>query len=225
MHLRNHGQDPTDTTALKTAIAVQVHEITQPRQNTLVLHPSFVTQDFDLLRFQAAAQNQLPSPDSQSTTPRSTSDSSSSPSPAYSTHLISSPYNTPGHYLDLAPLSETSRLFALALTALKPTRPDYATAPYSASLNFDAVLSLLSTLCTSSNFSWPTTSFYLVTFHSQLKPNIDQDWLYKLDFESHREACESGGLLKYWFGGPNGERRNLATCKRLYIFLFETLFF
>jgi hypothetical protein len=70
IHLPNRSQDPTDTTALKTAIAVQVHEIPPPRQNTLVLHPSFVTQDFDLLRFEAAAQNQLPSQDSQSTTPR-----------------------------------------------------------------------------------------------------------------------------------------------------------
>jgi hypothetical protein len=37
--------------------------------------------------------------------------------------------------------------------------------------------------------------------------------LYKLDYESHAEACESGGLLKYWFGKADGERRNLATCK------------
>lgn len=208
----------TDTTALKAAISSQVHSPPQPRQATLVLHPSFVTQDFDLLRFSAAAQNQLPSLDSQSTTPRSTSDSdsSSSPSPAYSTHLISSPYNTPGHYLDLAPLSTPSRLFALALTALKPTRPDYATAPYALSLDFAAVLSLLSTLCAASRFTWPTTSFYLVTFHSQLRHGVDQDWLYKLDCESHREACESGGLLKYWFGkadlADGGARRNLATC-------------
>lgn len=223
-HVPEHDRScTTDTTALKSAITIQVHSLAQPRQDTLVLHPSFVTQDFDLLRFSAAAQNQLPCPDSQSTTPKSPSDSdfsssdtSSSPSPAYSTHLISSPYNTPGHYLDLTPLSEPSRLFALALTALKPVRPDYATAPYSLSLNFSSVLSVLSTLCTTSNFAWPTTSFYLVTFHSQLKPAIDQDWLYKLDFESHREACESGGLLKYWFGkadlGEGGERRNLATC-------------
>jgi hypothetical protein len=46
-----------------------------------------------------------------------------------------------------------------------------------------------------------------------------------LDYESHREACESGGLLKYWFGGPSEERRNLATCKHLDIFPFRMFFF
>ena len=134
----------TDTTALKTAIT---HSLPPTNQETLVLHPSLVTQDFDLLRFSAAAQNQIPSLASQPTTPRSTNDSSpSSPSPAHSHHLISSPYNTPGHYLDLRPLPTPSLLFALALTALKPTRPDYATAPYPLSLNFPTVLAHLSTL-------------------------------------------------------------------------------
>lgn len=29
---------------------------------------------------------------------------------------------------------------------------------------------------------------------------------------SHAEATQSGGLLKYWFGVPDTEGRNLATC-------------
>lgn len=215
----------------KLLATTEVHEITNsstsPQDfsssyNTiLILNPSFITTDFDALRFDAAASNQLPSADSYHTTPRthsdsgSDSDSASRPlSPVYSTNLISSPYNTPGHYLDLSTLSTPSRLFALALTALQPTHPNYAIEPYTSSLNFPSVLSLLQALCKLERVTWRETSFYVVVFRSQLRQGVDQEWLYKLDFESHREACESGGLLKYWFGKADldGERRNLATC-------------
>lgn len=190
--------------------------IPSSKQETLILNPSFITSDFDALRFEAAAYNQLPSPDSQFATPTSGSDSDSdSPSPAYSTNLISSPYNNPGHYLDLSRLPVPSRLFALALTALQTIHSSYATSPYSSSLNFDTVLSVLRNLAQREGVEWQETSFYVVVFRSQLKDGVDQEWLYKLDYESHREACESGGLLKYWFGKADleGERRNLATCK------------
>lgn len=206
----------TDIVPVKPAATAHVHEIAQSRPSTLVLNPTFVTQDFDALRFEAAAHNQLPSPDSTFSTPGSgtESDSDSSPSPAYSTLLISSPYNTPGHYLDLTTLTTPSLLFALALTSLKPARPDYATAPYPSALNFPTVLSTLRSLLSQTSYHWPPTTFYVVIFRSILNRGVDQDWLYKLDFESHREACESGGLLKYWFGKADleGERRNLATC-------------
>lgn len=205
----------TDESLSKPAVTNTAYETGKPRLSTLVLNPAFVTQDFDALRFEAAAQNQLPSPDSNFTTPGSNASSDTdSPSPAYSTNLISSPYNTPGHYLDLSTLRTPSLLFALALTALQPARPDYATAPYPLALNFPVVLSTLRSLLSTTSSPWPTTHFYVVIFRSILRPNVDQDWLYKLDFESHREACESGGLLKYWFGKADlgGERRNLATC-------------
>ncbi|KAH3951008.1 hypothetical protein HBI56_086010 [Parastagonospora nodorum] len=174
---------------------------------TLVLNPAFITQEFDLLRFHAAAFDQLPKTngDGGTQTPSTTS-------PAYSTLLISSPYNNPGHYLDLANVTTPSLLFAKALTALAPTSSDYATAPYTEALNFDRVFDLLQDLSIESGFSYPETEFYVVVFESKLKAGIDQEWLYKLDYESHREACESGGLLKYWFGKADGERRNLATC-------------
>ena len=55
-------------------------------------------------------------------------------------------------------------------------------------------------------------------FRSKLKPLIDTEYLYKLDEESHREAVGSGGLLKYWFGAGDGQRRNLATCEFLLFF-------
>lgn len=204
-----------------------------PHDPSLVLNPAFVTQEFDLLRFEAAAYEQILTgnslPRTTPSAPRTkTSDSdvrisgdeepqtevaSNDTEQLYSTNLISSPYNNPGHYLDLTSLPLPSLLFAKALSALAPTRPDYATAPYASSLNFSAVLSVLRSLAADAGTVFPASSFYVVVFRSQLKEGIDGDWLYKLDYESHREACESGGLLKYWFGRGSGERRNLATCE------------
>jgi hypothetical protein len=206
----------SDISSSKSTITTTVHEIPAPTPHStaLVLDPKSVTQDFDALRFHAAAHTQLLSTDSSLSIPDSNSDSDAPLT--YSTLLISAPYNNPGHYLDLSALPLPSSLFAQALTALQPTRPDYATAPYLQVLNFPTILSELRRLCTLTNTHWRRTSFYVVIFRSQLHPGVDQDWLYKLDYESHREACESGGLLKYWFGkadlSENGERRNLATC-------------
>lgn len=209
----------TPTKVQESTDASSPQDLPSSDNSTLILNPTFITTDFDALRFEAAAYNQLPSADSQHTTPTTPLDSDSdsisrSLSPVYSTSLISSPYNAPGHYLDLSTLAKPSRLFALALTALQPTQPAYATSPYTSSLNFDTVLGVLRHLIARETFPWKQTSFYVVVFRSRLRPNIDQDQLYKLDFESHREACESGGLLKYWFGRADldGERRNLATC-------------
>ncbi|KAI4919605.1 hypothetical protein J4E90_001742 [Alternaria incomplexa] len=173
-----------------------------------LLDPRFISTDFDKLRFEAAAHEQLTLRNEQS---NKTALRAEQPS---STLLISSPYNIPGHYLDLSSphLTASSRLLALALTVLKPATPTYATASYTQALNFDSVLTALRELIARENFTWRETSFYVVVFRSQLKEGIDEEYLYRLDEESHREACESGGLLKYWFGKADGERRNLATC-------------
>lgn len=186
-----------------------------PSTTIPVRHPSLITKEFDLLRFEAAAFDQLPKV--------STSQDQVS-TEEESTDLISSPYNNPGHYLSLPSLPLSSQLFAKALTALRPVVPDYATAPYTDALNFDDVLRELRHLLqqTTPTLAWSETSFYVVIFRSKLKPDIDNDWLYKLDYESHREACESGGLLKYWFGKSDEvERRNLATCTFFLTFLFS----
>lgn len=188
---------------------------TTPSQSTnlsiaLVLNPTLITTDFDLLRFSAAAYDQLPKDHQHSALDPKT----------LSTSLISSPYNNPSHYLDLSTLPLPSLLFAKALTALAPLTPAYATTPYAEALNFNHVLSVLRELVNVSTetvrgFEWPETSFYVVVFSSELKPRaqMDEERLYKLDYESHREACESGGLLKYWFGKTSEVgRRNLATC-------------
>lgn len=188
-----------DTTVPQAS--AKINTVTTTTAGETVLDPSSVTQDFDDLRFSAAAALQLPT--------------ATTNSPALSSLLISSPYNNPGHYLDLSTLDVPSLIFAKALTALKPLRSDYATADYMSALDFSAVLFLVRRFSRELAHTWTSHTFYVVIFRSQLKPDANSDLLYQLDYESHREACESGGLLKYWFGKTDGERRNLATCKCL----------
>lgn len=204
---------------VKRNVSVEAKEIVQLENlqydNTLLLHHTSVTDDFDSLRFEAAAATQLVD-----TTKQDVS------SQQLSHHLVSSPYNDSAHLLDLRRLTPQSLLFAKALTHLKPTRPDYATANYVDSLNFDEVLASLRNLIKveqthgDRTFQWKRWSFYVVVFRSVLKPDIDNDRLYLLDAKSHQEATESGGLLKYWFGKCSDERKNLATCK----FCFSSFF-
>lgn len=132
---------------------------------------------------------------------------------ANSNLIVSSPYHSPSHLLDLRTLSVQPRLFARALALMEPSRPDYATADYLDSFNWPVIMAKLRSLACEEGIQWSQQSFYTVIFRSKLNPNINRDLLRRLDEESHREAAESGGLLKYWFGVPNGERRNLATCK------------
>lgn len=127
--------------------------------------------------------------------------------------IISSPYTSRAHLLDLHTLDPPSQLLAQSLTLLTPTRPDYATAPYHEAFNWSTVFTHLHDLARASHYAWTSPhSFYVVVFRSTLAPDIDVDWLGKLDEESHREATDSGGLLKYWFGTANAHRKNLATC-------------
>ncbi|KAK4548464.1 hypothetical protein LTR36_009374 [Oleoguttula mirabilis] len=128
------------------------------------------------------------------------------------THIVSSPYTDFANQLDLRTLDQQTRLFAFALTFLGPLCTDYATAPYMASFNWPAVFYHLRALCAQASIQWERQEFYLVIFRSQLRQGVDRDRLGQLDKESHREACESGGLLKYWFGSCDGDMRNLATC-------------
>jgi hypothetical protein len=191
-----------------------------PLRSVSLLHPNHITTDFDAHRFQAAAHSQLiysslptaQNPNGASITHPQAEDANGESS--CSDQLITSPYNKPLHYLSLTTpaLPLPSLLFALALTALQPTLTTYATAAYTSALNLDVVLGVLRALVRSEGVEWPETRFYVVVFRSKLKEQIDSDYLYKLDEESHAEACASGGLLKYWFGKSDSERRNLATC-------------
>lgn len=132
------------------------------------------------------------------------------------TVLISSPYAGPEHLLHLDTLEIQNRLMALALSSLSPARPDYATAAYQQAFDWDRVVALLATLAREQRITWEKQSFYVVEFRSKLKENIDNDRLFLLDQKSHAEATASGGLLKYWYGIPDSERYNLATCKDIH---------
>ncbi|KAL4766149.1 uncharacterized protein BDW70DRAFT_125459 [Aspergillus foveolatus] len=126
--------------------------------------------------------------------------------------LITSPYTTREHLLDLSTLDTPNRLLAQALTILTPVCPDYATAPYTESFNWDSVFLTLNSLAAKEGYSLLRQSFYVVVFRSVLQADADGDRLHLLDERSHAEAVSSGGLLKYWFGVKNGRRENLATC-------------
>lgn len=127
-------------------------------------------------------------------------------------HLVVSPYTTIPHLLDLRALEESPRLLAKALTVLQSVREDYATAPYHLSFNWDAVIEQLKSLLEISKSPWTRQQFYIVVFRSQVPPTTDRIHLGRLDQNSHAEATKSGGLLKYWFGLPDANGRNLATC-------------
>jgi len=128
--------------------------------------------------------------------------------------LVVSPYLTQPHLLDVRALSKPIQLLAKALTLLKPTRTDYATAPYLDSFNWTAVMETLHELRqVELTYRWEPQAFYVIVFRSLIPPSTDRSYLGVLDELSHAEAMKSGGLLKYWFGMPDENGRNLATCK------------
>ena len=166
-----------------------------------LFHHSLITTNPEALKFHAAASLQLLSSQSHPKATRT------------DTGLISSPYNSPPHLLDLTTLDKPNQLFAKALTILAPVRDDYATAPYIESFNWDTVFDFLKVLAAEEGYTWTKQEFYIVVFRSCLAPGVDLDRLHELDAKSHEEATASGGLLKYWFGSKNERRENLATCE------------
>lgn len=132
------------------------------------------------------------------------------------TSIKSSPYSDPLNFVNLTELDKPLQLFSMALTKLQSTRPDYATAPYVSSFNWSEVFEILRSLCAQAGIQWQRTDFYVVIFRSKLRADSDRARLGELDQMSHQEACASGGLLQYWFGSPDAERRNLATCEYIH---------
>jgi hypothetical protein len=160
-----------------------------------------VTKDYDSLKFHAAAALQLQFGRQRHEKAALSDD-----------RLIASPYNDELHLLDLKRLDTPNQLLAKAMTILTPIREDYATAPYLESFNWHEVVDFLRDLAAAENHQWTKQQFYVVTFRSQLYPDIDLARLHDLDAHSHQEAMASGGLLKYWFGSKNQSQQNLATC-------------
>lgn len=126
--------------------------------------------------------------------------------------LVTSPYTSPEHLLDLRSLQTNQQLFARALTILRPVDEKYATRSYANAFNWPAVISYLRSLSENAYYTWSGQSFYVVVFRSRVPLTTDREKLGELDRRSHAEATKVGGLLKYWFGVPDAEGRNLATC-------------
>jgi len=127
--------------------------------------------------------------------------------------LVVSPYLEREHQLDLRTVDVPYRLLALALTKLEKATDDYAIAKYEDAFKWSDIIDYLKDLAGEENYKWKRQLFYVVEFRSKLKNGIDNDLLFKLDKKSHEEATAAGGLLKYWYGEPDSDRRNLATCK------------
>ena len=151
-------------------------------------------------------------------------------------HLVVSPYTEPDHLLDLDTLDAENKLLATALLGLKCLRADYATADYLDTFNWPEVIDLVRALAEKADHQWKETSFYIVAFRSQIPPTTKYEDLGVLDKAAHAEATASGGFLKsvsrsrksgnretwcryvtntesrYWFGEPDKDGRNLATC-------------
>ncbi|KAB8291134.1 hypothetical protein EYC80_009822 [Monilinia laxa] len=166
------------------------------------------------LTFQALERHEVPnalesSASLQDPISRSKSDSSSE-----DRYLVVSPYDEKPHLLDLETLDKPNQLLARALLGLKCLREDYATAPYVETFNWQAIIDSLRELAKTSNYTWKEEYFYIVVFRSQVPPETVAHYsdLGLLDKAAHAEATESGGFLKYWFGEPDQNGRNLATC-------------
>lgn len=142
-----------------------------------------------------------------------TLETTSTPAPADSSRFITfSPY--PDHLLDLETLDPQTQLLARALGVFEKTRDDYATAPYVESFNFSVVIDELRRLraASPSPSAWEKRDYFVVAFRSQIPPTTNYGDLSSLDKAAHREATDSGGLLRYWFHLPDADGRNLATC-------------
>ena len=126
--------------------------------------------------------------------------------------LVVSPYRSREHLLDLHVLHKNQQLLAKALTALQAIRSDYATCPYPEAFNWPVVIENLRSLVQKADYYWIDQHFYIVVFRSQISPATNRVHLSELDRASHAEATKSGGLLKYWFGVPDEQGRNVATC-------------
>ncbi|KAA8909164.1 hypothetical protein FN846DRAFT_628555 [Sphaerosporella brunnea] len=138
------------------------------------------------------------------------------PPPEYehekSNFLVASPYTDLAHLLDLATLSPPCQLIATALTAMQAVTDSYATTAYEDAFNWADVVARLAQLAEAGGYTYPETSFYVIVFRSRVPHSTSRAYLGDLDAETHREAVASGGLLKYWFGTPDKDGRNLATC-------------
>lgn len=122
--------------------------------------------------------------------------------------IQTSPYTGEEHLLDLADVPEELHTLVLALRDdFKAVRPDYAVGKYQESFPFEHLTKLLPADVTLHCVAFRSRLFDHVNMSSQMRQQLSD-----LDEASHSEANKSGGLLKYWFGIPDAQGNNLATC-------------
>lgn len=87
------------------------------------------------------------------------------------------------------------------LDGLRPTREDYAVAPITESFNWRDCLADVD-----------RADWYLVAFRSVREEAADERRLEDLDEAAHQEAISRSGLLHYFSGELDEERRCLSFC-------------
>ena len=126
------------------------------------------------------------------------------------------------HYVELQNLELPHQAMTWALQKLRPVRQDFAYSSqvsYDWAFNWDEITKQLREHARTLDYVWPKqTSYHVIAFYSRLKakdkvPEGNYAELSLLDKAALEEAVVGGGLLKYWFGVPDGTLRNLATCK------------
>ena len=108
------------------------------------------------------------------------------------TALAARPISQPGFHA--APHGRIKR-------SLRALRPDYATAPIEAGLDWADCLA-----------DTPTGEYYLVVFRSIRRVGADHEMLTEFDDLAHAEARLSGGLHFYFKGEPDRSRACLSLC-------------
>lgn len=88
-----------------------------------------------------------------------------------------------------------------ALDGLRPTREDYAVAPIVEAFNWAECLG-----------SVEDADWYMVAFRSVRSVDADDKLLYELDAHAHEEATAHSGLLHYFGGELDAERRCVSFC-------------
>jgi hypothetical protein len=88
-----------------------------------------------------------------------------------------------------------------ALDGLRPIREDYAIAPILESFNWAECLG-----------SVEGADWYMVAFRSVRNQHADDRLLYELDARAHEEAISHTGLVHYFGGELDAERRCLSFC-------------
>ncbi|KAL5614488.1 hypothetical protein BROUX41_004593 [Berkeleyomyces rouxiae] len=125
--------------------------------------------------------------------------------------IQNSPYQEADHQTDLWALDWQQASIVLALEVFDTNSPDYASIPYKDCFNFNETVDYLREIVGTRAPQFEKQTYFIVAFRSKLK-NLDvYTDLSHLDKAAHLEATRLG-ILKYWFGFPDTERRNLATC-------------